>query len=230
MYITTNQSEREKWLEQTLQKIPTGSRILDAGAGELNYKKFCKHLKYVSQDFAQYDGKGNGRGLQTSKWDQTRLDIVSDITSIPEPDGSFDAVMCIEVLEHLPYPVDAMKELARLVRPGGYLVLTAPFNSLTHFAPYFFHPGYSRYFYEHWLPRLDFGIIDLTLNGGYFDYLAQEVNRVPSVAEQYSGRRIGWFERKALNMVSDLLGGLSRQDKGSSELLCFGIHIFAQKK
>jgi hypothetical protein len=35
MYITSNQSEREKWLELTLAKIPAGYRILDAGAGEL---------------------------------------------------------------------------------------------------------------------------------------------------------------------------------------------------
>src|SRR5512138_639710 len=73
---TTNLIDRERWLEQTLKKIPSGCRILDAGAGELKYKKFCQHLNYVSQDFAQYDGKGDGAGLHRKNWDQSRLDIV----------------------------------------------------------------------------------------------------------------------------------------------------------
>lgn len=76
--------------------ISAVSRILDAGAGELAYKHFCSHLHYVSQDFAQYDGKGNASGLQMGTWDQSNLDIISDITSIPEKDASFDAIMCIK--------------------------------------------------------------------------------------------------------------------------------------
>jgi len=59
-----NLLHRESWLEKTLKQVPGGSRILDAGAGELKYKKFCQHLNYVSQDFAQYDVKGDGAGMQ----------------------------------------------------------------------------------------------------------------------------------------------------------------------
>ena len=57
----SNEWNCEKWLGKTLSQIPAGSRILDAGAGELKYKKFCAHLNYVSQDFGQYDGKGDGK-------------------------------------------------------------------------------------------------------------------------------------------------------------------------
>lgn len=230
MHLTYNQENREKWLEQTLKKIPAGLRILDAGAGELKYKKFCSHLQYVSQDFGQYDGTGDGAGLHTEKWDQTRLDIVSDIISIPELDGAFDAVMCIEVLEHVPRPDEALRELARLLRPGGFLVLTAPFASLTHMAPYFFQTGYSRYFYQHWFEKLNLEILDLQENGNYFDYLAQELYRLPSVAIRYSSDSLTWLENKALNIVNNALGRFSVKDAGSSEFLCFGIHILARKK
>lgn len=55
-----NKETREEWLKKTLPAIPSDSRILDAGAGELQYKEFCNHLEYVSQDFRKYDGKGDG--------------------------------------------------------------------------------------------------------------------------------------------------------------------------
>ncbi len=89
-------------------------------------------------------------------WDNTKLDIVSDITSIPLPDASVDAIMCTEVFEHIPDPIAAVKEFGRLVKPGGYLLITAPFASLTHFAPYHFASGLSRFFYEKHLPDQEF--------------------------------------------------------------------------
>ncbi len=122
-----NERVRLSWLKHTLTSIPAGSRILDAGAGELAQKKYCEHLNYVSQDFAQYDGKGDGVGLHTKTWDNSRIDIISDITNIPEPDGSFDAIMCIEVFEHIPNPILAIKEFSRLLKDDGFLVIIAPF-------------------------------------------------------------------------------------------------------
>jgi ubiquinone/menaquinone biosynthesis C-methylase UbiE len=84
------------------------------------------------------------------KWDNTKLDIVSDITSIPLPDNSVDAILYTEVFEHIPDAISALKEFNRLLKPGGTMLITAPFCSLTHFAPYHFC-GYSRYWYKHHL-------------------------------------------------------------------------------
>ncbi len=226
---TTNEEVRIKWIEKTLQKIPVGHTVLDAGAGECQFKKFCTHLNYVSQDFGQYHGEGDV-GLQMGTWNNTKLDIISDIPSIPREKESFDAIMCTEVLEHVPHPVQALEELTRLLKKNGYLLLTAPFASLTHFAPYHFSTGFNRFFYEHHLNALGYNILDLQVNGNYFEFLAQEVRRVNTVSKKYSGRKLTIIERFFRYQLLRTLQNLSKKDKGSSELLAYGINIFAQKK
>jgi ubiquinone/menaquinone biosynthesis C-methylase UbiE len=225
----SNESVRVTWLEKALEKIPSGSRILDAGAGELQFKKFCTHLDYVAQDFAQYDGQGDSKGLQMGTWDQTRLDIVCDITEIPEPEASFDAILCVEVFEHLPNPVLALKEFSRLLKPGGQLIITAPFCSLTHFAPYHFATGFNSYFYETHLRVYGFEIVELSRNGNYFEYLAQEVRRIPQMSKQYSSLQLNKLEKLALKILLKLLRNASSRDRNSSEILCFGLHVVARK-
>ena len=146
-----NELNRQAWLKKTLGALPAGSRLLDAGAGELQNRLHCGHLAYVSQDFCQYEGQRGGvpaEGLQCSSWDTSRIDLVSDITAIPAPDASFDAILCSEVLEHVPEPTHALDEFARLLKPGGVVILTAPFSSNVHMAPYHFCSGFSRYWLQ----------------------------------------------------------------------------------
>lgn len=225
-----NKVIREKWLKKTLASIPKGKKILDAGAGELQYKKFCGHLQYTSQDFAQYDGKGSNSGLQMGKWDNTKLDIVSDIVKIPVKDGSFDAVMCVEVLEHVPKPIEAIKEFSRILKRSSKLIITVPVSSLTHFAPYYFYNGYSRYFFEQILPEYGFKIIDFEFNGNYFEYLAQELKRLDEIAVQYSiNKPPSNIEMLARHILLRRLSRLSRKNKGSEELLSYGINLVAEK-
>ncbi len=228
---TRNKEVRDIRLRKRLKEIKPGLRILDAGAGQLRYKSFCDHLKYASQDFNCYEGGGDGKALQNEKWNQKNLDIISDITAVPEPDASFDAIMCIEVLEHLPEPIKAIQEFARLLKQGGILILTAPFCSLTHFAPYHFCTGFNRYFYEKYLPANAFKIIELQENGNFFEYLGQEIRRIPSVAERYTqGRKYTRFESLAIKICLSMLERFSKEDCGSNELLHFGYHIIGEKK
>jgi SAM-dependent methyltransferase len=226
---TTNESVRVKWIENTLKKIPSGLTILDAGAGESQFKKFCSHLHYVSQDFGQYEGKGEV-GLHTGTWDNSKLDIVSDITAIPRPDHSFDAIMCTEVLEHVPDAVAALTELNRLLKHGGYLLITAPFASLTHFAPYHFATGFNRFFYEHHLAKFGYNIVELDLNGNYFEFVAQEVRRIKRMGKEYTGTKMSLLDKIFTHGLLLTLQRLSNKDKKSQELLCYGVHLFAQKK
>lgn len=228
---TKNEINRNKWVARILKGLPNGAKILDAGAGEQQYRKYCKHLKYTPQDFDKYDGKGDLKGLQTGNGVRSRTNIVSDITKIPRANNSFDVIMCTEVFEHLPEPLKAIKEFSRLLKPSGYLILTAPFCSLTHYSPYHFYSGFNRYFYESALKKFGFEIKEIKTNGNYFEYLAQEIRRVPEVARRYSEYNLinKVIFSLAYRQMIPLLGILDKKDRDSSELLCFGYHVLAQK-
>jgi ubiquinone/menaquinone biosynthesis C-methylase UbiE len=226
---TTNEAARRAWVREALANVPPGARLLDAGAGEGQYRPFCTHLRYVSQDFAQYEPEGSAEGLQVDGWSYMPLDIVSDITAIPEPDGSFDAVLCAEVLEHVPDPPAALRELTRLLRSGGTLILTAPFASATHFAPYHFSTGFSRYWYEHHLTRLGFTIDELSPNGDFFEYVAQELWRVPLMTERYAGGRLPLWAKPPLYLALRTLELLAPRGRRSHEFLCHGWHVRATR-
>jgi SAM-dependent methyltransferase len=227
---TKNAATRDAWVAQALAALPPGARLLDAGAGECQYKKHCGHLKYVAQDIAVYDGKGEA-GLQTGSWDFSQIDIVSDILKIPEPDASFDAVLCTEVLEHLPDPVRALDEMARLLRPGGMFVITAPFWSLTHFAPYHYATGFNRYFYESHLERLGFDIVEMTPNGNFFECVGQELRRVTDMAQRFAGGdRPTSLELHATQIVLGMVERMSGRDTGSPEMLHFDCQVRAVKR
>lgn len=226
---TNSDQARVDWVANALKSIPNGYRILDAGAGELRFKPYCAHLDYVSQDFCQYEGKGDGNALQTGAWNTTRIDIVSNIVLIPVSDESFDVVLCSEVLEHIPDPVAAIKEFSRILKPGGTLLITAPFCSLTHFAPYHFVSGLNRYWYEEHLPAMGIKINQITPNGNWFEFIGQELSRARLVSRTYSSAFLGWLMLAASIPLRMMLYMLSKKDRGSSELLCYGYMVHAQK-
>ena len=224
-----NASTRDEWVATVLKNLPPGYNLLDAGAGECQYKSHCGHLDYVSQDFSQYDGAGNNRGLQTGSWDTSTIDIVSDIVSIPRPDASFDAILCTEVFEHLPDPSLAIREFARLLKAGGQLIITAPFISFTHFAPYHFATGFNRYYYLHHLKQNGFDDIQIYENGNYFELMGQELRRISSMSENFCGRNVGVLTTLSVAFLLFVLDRMSKADQGSKELANFGLHVIARK-
>lgn len=230
MIYWKNDRCREEWLKNVISSIPSGSRILDAGAGELKNRPLCEHLDYVSQDFCQYKGKEGevvSNGLQNDKWDTKNIDIVGDITDIPEPDNSFDVILCSEVFEHIPDPIAAVVEFSRLLKSGGKLIITAPFSSLVHMAPYHFYSGFSKFWYEHHLPVNGFEISELTQNGDWFSMLEQELMRLGSM--ERSCKNWSWPFAYAYWLLGVIYYKI-RSNKRDDGIGCFGWHCLAVKK
>ena len=85
-------------------------RLLDVGCGEMPYLTlFQPHVREVV-------------GMDT--WDNPRASLRGVIESIPADDASFDVVLCAQVLEHVDDPAQGIRELARVTRPGGRVLLS----------------------------------------------------------------------------------------------------------
>ena len=70
-----------------------------------------------------------GLGYTTADLRDPRAMLRMDITRIELPDGSFDVVYCSHVLEHVPDDRAALRELHRVLRPGGWAILLVPITA-----------------------------------------------------------------------------------------------------
>lgn len=226
--------ERGEWIVMQLSKINKGSSLLDAGCGNQPYRHVCDHLVYKAQDFAQYEGGADSSvtgGLQWEKdqWHYGQLDYIGNIWQIDEKEAAFDAILCSEVLEHIPYPRETIEEFARLLKKDGTLILTAPYACLPHMNPYFFYSGFSKEFYINVADECGLEILEIQTHGNVFSYLFQEMKR--SVGFVRNPLLKAWY--LACFVVSaPLLKILMKKFKGNpqAELLPWGYFVLARKK
>ena len=99
--------------------ITPATRVLDAGCGRGGViERYCQQ----GQQAVGVDGD-----LASLKEHRCLRQLVrGDLASLPFPGGCFDVVLCSWVMEHLTRPDLVFEELARVLRPGGHLVILAP--------------------------------------------------------------------------------------------------------
>lgn len=105
-------------------------KLLDVGCGSKPYRSLFTVDGYIGLDIDSETTRQ--RGL---------ADQLYDGGEFPFPDGSFDSVLCNQVLEHVFNPDDFLGEIARVLKPGGKLLLTVPFVWDEHEQPF----DYARY-------------------------------------------------------------------------------------
>lgn len=219
------QIERDIFIDERIKKIHKGAILMDAGCGSQRYRPLCSHLEYRGQDFGAYkvDEKAvigsSGVGGVTG-YNYGDLYYKGDIWQISEEDGVLDVVLCTEVFEHIPYPIETIKEFSRLLKVGGELILTAPSNCLRHMDPYFYYSGFSDRWYEEILPRFGFKIEIIEPVGDYYRWMAVELART---AEAHS------FVSKILLLPAFAYFYFSNKTEASINTLCGGYHVVARK-
>lgn len=111
-----NNEHSKTFVDKSMQRISEKHKILDAGGGE----PFSKWL-------AEYKSLFEKNDYQTFDYDHsTGAHVVGDIHNIPVADNTYDAIICSSVLEHVRDPLTAMKELHRILKPGGYIFFYVP--------------------------------------------------------------------------------------------------------
>jgi SAM-dependent methyltransferase len=142
-------------------ELAAGARVLDAGAGDAPYAPLFAHCAYVTQD---WPGSVHAGARDAG--------IVADLHALPVEDARFDAVLCTEVLEHVAEPARALAELARVLVPGGRLLVTVPFVNELHEEPHD-HYRYTSHGLRGLLERAGFDVSGVQPSTGWFATFAQ---------------------------------------------------------
>jgi SAM-dependent methyltransferase len=99
------------------------------------------------------------------------LDQMVDLTgTLPFEEASFDTVLLTDVLEHIPEPLNLMCEIARILRPGGKLILGVPFFYWLHEMPYDFH-RYTEFALRRFCELSGLRVVELVPYGGLPDVM-----------------------------------------------------------
>lgn len=175
-----NPVRRDRWVAKQAAHLPAGTKVLDVGAGSCPYRNLFSHCEYRTQDLTPL------RDDQLRHGEYGQIDYVSDLAAIPVPDGSFGAILCTEVLEHHPEPIKVVHELARILVPGGLLMLTAPLGAGIHQEPYHFYGGYTPWWYERFLGVAGFEKISIEPNEGALRFFGQEAIRFIQVTRPFA--------------------------------------------
>ena len=133
-------------------------RTLDIGGGLGPYREYLATASYFSLEI--------NPGLSP--------DIVGSALSLPVRSGAAESVLCNEVLEHLPDPAAAVREIHRVLQPGGRVYATVPFLWCLHYEPhdYFRYTGHGlRAIFE----GAGFRILRIEPVGRVYSYLSARI-------------------------------------------------------
>jgi len=164
-----------KVLRQIVGTI-SGKRILDVGCGRQPYRVLFPSSLYIGMDLSI----------------ERRPTVVGDARSIPVKSGTVDCVLCSEVIEHVFEYREAIKEIERVLRPGGKLVLTAPTSWGLHYEPHDFW-RFTPYSLRRILEDEGFYVQQMERVGGLFSLFGSRL--VEGVALQL-WRRLRWLPPK----------------------------------
>ncbi len=161
------------WLTQTLRAAAPRAhgRMLDVGCGERRFEPmFTPYIE--SYTGVEHEGVFTSTDASARK---NRPDVLYDGHKLPFEAGSYDTVLCTDVLEHTPEPGNLIGEMARVLRPKGTLILTAPFTFRLHEEPHDYF-RYTPHGLTNMLERVGMRVLQIQPYGGLFSIVGHKLN------------------------------------------------------
>jgi len=140
-------------------------KLLDFGCGKKPYSELFDVNEYVGLDI-----KKSGHSH-----DDEQIDIFYNGKTIPFNNNYFDSIFSSEVFEHIFNLDEIIKELYRVIKPGGYMLITLPFVWEEHEAPYDF-ARYTQFGIRYLLKKGGFKIIKIEQTTNYIETIFQMWN------------------------------------------------------
>jgi len=141
-------------------------KLLDIGCGKMPYRAYILDCTDVSQ----YTGMDIDNSLTYDR--DISPDVRWDGITMPFQNDCFDSAIATEVLEHCPDPEMVLKEIYRVLKPGGIFFFTVPFLWNLHEVPHDEY-RYTPFSLERHLHNSGFRDIDLYPMGGWHASMAQ---------------------------------------------------------
>lgn len=148
-------------------QLRSGASVLDVGAGDCPYKGIFANFAYKSTDFAK-----------TGYHQYNEIDYVCSADAIPVGEKSFDAIVCTEVLEHVPDPKSVLVEFNRVLKSEGSVFLTTPLINQLHEEPYDFY-RYTPYSFRNLLKETGFEAVFITPKAGWIASVSNALREMP---------------------------------------------------
>lgn len=155
------------WYDENLKKFAHG-KLLDLGCGKAPLYGTYSH--YVDATVLA--------DWENSPFTNVHVDVRCDISKkLPFQDRSFDTIILSDVLEHIPYPRDLVREVARVLRPGGNVLINVPFIHRLHEAPYDYN-RYTEYMLQLLANDAGLSVVKLEALGGGYAVLIDLLSRL----------------------------------------------------
>lgn len=183
-------------------------KTLDLGAGLAKYRQIIqsKATEYIT--FDKKPGKN--------------IDVVGDALNLPFSNHTFDTLISTQVLEHIEKPWIMVKEIYRVLKPGGICILTAPFLTPYHPDPNDFF-RYTKEGLESLFKNEGFEIIECSSYGQLFTVFSEFVRF--SWFNPYQKR--GILRRRIMGLIQKVMNFLNTFSK--NKIIYANVYIIAKK-
>lgn len=185
---------RRFYVEKSIKNFETSGKTLEIGSG--------KRWKYKQESITQ--------NLDP----ESEADIIEDARKTSFKKDEFDYILCIEVLEHTETPQELIDEIHRILKKGGKVLLTTPFNFEIHADNDFYR--YTKFGLEHLFRN--FSEVSISAHGGRASVIFHFVRTTPILKYLYP----------IWNNLGFSLDTILQRNKDNSKV-CLGYEVVAVK-